>query len=390
MTWIISMILAAVFMIVAFLVGTALRRSGSEKIASVDEALLGATTDFDKEWARENTTTVDAQNVMRVGRIVQFAAIGVGILWIGLHTLVNTVVQVPAGHVGIVFTFKDITGQVPAGIHGIPPWKEVKDADTRVQRVRFGTENIQDAAAAGPGDLERANTLVAFSSETQDVFIQATLNFRVDERDIQTLFTTVGADYFNKLVRPRVLQIFKDTTVKFAAADIAPSREIIREEVRRRLREELAPRSIEVDDLLIDDIDFQPAFKAAIEQKQVATQDAQREEERIRQRAAEAEQARQVAQGKADSIAIEAEGQARANRSLSDSITDKLIQFQAVQRLAPNVQVALIPSGQGIIIDPATLLGQTVGATPPPPPPPLPPPAPAPAPAEETPPADQG
>ena len=121
-----------------------------------------------------------------------------------------------------------------------------------------------------------------------------------------------------------MLQIFKDTTVKFPAAEIAPSRELIREEVRRRLRDELdAAFSIEVDDLLIDDIDFQPAFKAAIEQKQVATQDAQREEERIRQRTAEAEQARQVAQGRADSIAIEADGQARANRSLSESLTDQ-------------------------------------------------------------------
>ena len=388
MTWIISMILAAVFMVVAFLVGSGLRRSGADKIARVDEALLGATSDFDKEWAQESKTTVEAQNLLRLGRLVQFAAIGVGVLWIGFHTLLNTIVQVPAGHVGIVFTFKDITGQVPAGIHGIAPWKSVEDADTRIQRVRFGTENTQDAAAVGPGDLERANTLVAFSSETQDVFIQATLNFRVDERDIQTLFTTVGADYFNKLVRPRVLQIFKDTTVKFPAAEIAPSRELIREEVRRRLREELTPFSIEVDDLLIDDIDFQPAFKAAIEQKQVATQDAQREEERIRQRTAEAEQARQVAQGRADSIAIEADGQARANRSLSESLTDQLIQFQAVQRLSPNIQIALIPSGEGVIIDPTTLVGGLAPSAPPRAPPPTPVPAPAPEPA--TPPADAG
>ncbi|MGI9657764.1 MAG: SPFH domain-containing protein, partial [Gaiellaceae bacterium] len=211
MTWIISMILAVVFMIAAFFVGSALRRSGKDKIAQVDEALLGSTSDFDKEWARESKTTVEAANQLRAGRIVQIVALGIGVLWIGFHTLVNTIVQVPAGHVGIVFTFKDITGQVPAGIHAIAPWKSVEDADTRVQRVRFGTENTQDAAAIAAGELQRANTLVAFSSETQDVFIQATLNFRVDQRDIQTLFRTVGADYFDKLVRPRVLQIFKKT-----------------------------------------------------------------------------------------------------------------------------------------------------------------------------------
>lgn len=378
------MVAAVVIAAVVWAVGTALRRGGRDKLARVDEAMLSSTSDFDKEWARESKTAVEATNALRTGRILQFGAIGLAILWMGFHTLINTIVQVPAGHVGIVFTFKDITGQVPAGIHAIAPWKSVQDADTRVQRVRFGTENSQDAAAIEAGDLQRANTLVAFSSETQDVFIQATLNFRVDERDIQTLFTTVGADYFEKLIRPRVLQIFKDTTVKFPAAEIAPSREQIREEVRRRLSEELTERSIEVDDLLIDDIDFQPAFKAAIEQKQVATQDAQREEERIRQRAAEAEQARQVAQGRADAIAIEAEGQATANRSLSESITDQLIQFQAVQRLAPDIDIALIPSGQGIIIDPATLVGRSAGSAPPPP---SPTPTPTPTPAPATPPA---
>lgn len=378
------MVAAVVIAAVVWAVGTALRRGGRDKLARVDEAMLSSTSDFDKEWARESKTAVEATNALRTGRILQFGAIGLAILWMGFHTLINTIVQVPAGHVGIVFTFKDITGQVPAGIHAIAPWKSVQDADTRVQRVRFGTENSQDAAAIQAGDLQRANTLVAFSSETQDVFIQATLNFRVDERDIQTLFTTVGADYFEKLIRPRVLQIFKDTTVKFPAAEIAPSREQIREEVRRRLSEELTERSIEVDDLLIDDIDFQPAFKAAIEQKQVATQDAQREEERIRQRAAEAEQARQVAQGRADAIAIEAEGQATANRSLSESITDQLIQFQAVQRLAPDIDIALIPSGQGIIIDPATLVGRSAGSAPPPP---SPTPTPTPTPAPATPPA---
>jgi hypothetical protein len=45
---------------------------------------------------------------------------------------------------------------------------------------------------------------------------------------------------------------------------------------------------------------------------------------------------------------------------INDSLTPLLIQFQAVQKLADNVQIALIPSGNGIIIDPATLLAGAV------------------------------
>jgi len=41
---------------------------------------------------------------------------------------------------------------------------------------------------------------------------------------------------------------------------------------------------------------------------------------------------------------------------LSESLTAEVIQFQALQKLADNIQIALLPSGQGLIIDPATLL----------------------------------
>jgi len=72
---------------------------------------------------------------------------------------------------------------------------------------------------------------------------------------------------------------------------------------------------------------------------------------------AQAEQRAATAQGEADRLRIEAQGQADANRLINESLTPLLIQFQALQRLADNVQIALIPSGNGIIIDPATLLG---------------------------------
>ena len=226
--------------------------------------------------------------------------------------------------------------------------------------------------------------MVAFSEETQDVFIKATLNFRIDDSDIQTLFTTVGPDYFNKLIRPRVLQIFKDTTVKFKAVDIAPSRELIREEVRERLRTELAPSSIEVVDLLIDDIDFQPAFKSAIEAKQVATQDAQREEERIVQATNEAQQlversegdaevkrqlalgdadalrtaaqadadaARLRAGGEADALREIADGQRDANLSVNPTLTENVLTFETIKKIAPTLDLAFLPSEGNIILD---------------------------------------
>src|SRR6266852_4155169 len=189
--------------------------------------------------------------------------------------------SVTAGHVGIVYQFGGIVGQKSDGFQTTWPWQSMREASVQVQRFTF-------------------DRLDSFSQETQDVFITATLNYEVSPGDIQRLYRTVGSDYFEKLIVPRVNQFFKDETVKFRSVEIAPNRDTIREQVRRRLKSELASSSIQVDDLLIDNIDFPAAFKEAIVQKQVATQNALREQQNVKRAQYEAEQIVARAKGQAD------------------------------------------------------------------------------------------
>jgi len=233
--------------------------------------------------------------------------------------------SIPAGHVGIVYQFGGIVGQRGDGFQAVWPWQEVKEASVQVQRYTF-------------------DRLDSFSEETQDVFITATLNYEVSPSDIQRLYRTVGPDYFNKIVVPRVNQFFKDETVKFKSVEIAPNRDQIREQVRNRLKQELASSSIQVDDLLIDNIDFPAAFKQAIVEKQVATQNALREQQKVKQAEYEAQQTIATAQG-----------QARANHLLDQSLTQKIINYTLVQKIAPTIQTALIPSNA--IVNTTSLFG---------------------------------
>jgi regulator of protease activity HflC (stomatin/prohibitin superfamily) len=198
--------------------------------------------------------------------------------------------------------------------------------------------------------------LGSFSEETQDVFINATLNIEVSPDNIQELYRNVGQNYFEKLVPTRVRQLFKNETVKFKAVDIAPNREQIRTAVEENLREELSKFSIDVVALLIDNIDFNQSFKDAIEAKQVATQNAQEAAERIKQRENEALQLIAEAEGTKQATITIAEGQAEANRLLDASLTENVILFQAIQKLADDLDIAILPAGEGVIIDPTTLL----------------------------------
>ena len=63
-----------------------------------------------------------------------------------------------------------------------------------------------------------------------------------------------------------------------------------------------------------------------------------------------------AAEGVAGALVAEAKGKAEANRLITESINPLLVQWEAVQKLADDITIALLPSGEGIIIDPATLL----------------------------------
>ena len=262
------------------------------------------------------------------------ALVGVAtVVLLAVTTLWNMAYQVPAGHVGIVYTFGGITDQRSDGLQWIAPWANLRIASVQVQGHKF-------------------DKLSSFSKETQDVFVDATINVQVSSQNIQELYRDVGANYFDILVRPRVLQAFKDEIVKFTSVDIAPNREAIRKTVRERLTKELETHSIAVQDLLIDNISFSGKFQNAIEEKQSQSQLALAEREKVAARKAEADQAIEKARGEGQAILDVAAKQAEANKMLAESITPAYVQYLFATKLAPNVNVMMVPSGQQFMLGP--------------------------------------
>ena len=276
--------------------------------------------------AREMRKSEDPEAV-RAGKIILTASLVIVPLFILLFTVVESFHSVRAGYVGVIYQFGNIVGQTEAGLVTTWPWQNVQEANVQVQRAQFS-------------DLD------AFSAETQDVFIVATINYRVDPATVQELYRGVGPNYFEKLVPTRVNQLFKDETVKYRAVNIAPNREKIRREVRERLAKELAKYSIQVEDLLVDDIKFSPEFTQAIEDKQIATQQAQAAQNRVRE-----------AKFKARQVIEQAQGEAKAFSLKNRTLTPLIVQQNAIDKLNPNVEVIILPSGSNFLL-PAGLLAR--------------------------------
>ncbi len=353
MGWIVGTITLLILAAAAIAIGGYIQRLSRKTTAEVEKE--GLSPNYDR---KKLTTEAGEQNL--VAKAVGYGAGGTFIgLWL-LITFITAFHQVPAGHVGVVYEFGAIVGQTEDGPQWIAPWRSVENATVQVQSFAF-TDNpddvVDDVEVLGGG-------LDSFSIETQDVFIAARLDIKVSPRDVQGLYREVGDDYVNQLIPQRVAQAFKDVTVQFKAVDIAPNRDEIKELVEERLDGDLDAFSIDVVALLIENISFSPEFTASIEAKQVATQEAARAAELIVKAENDALAVIATAEGVAGALVAEANGKAEANRLITNSINPLLLQWEAVQKLADDVTIALIPSGEGVIIDPTTLLGQVPAPAP--------------------------
>jgi len=250
-----------------------------------------ATTKYDPAIREHVTTPASTSQPLR--RVGEIAAVALLVVWALLTVFVFSMKRVAAGEVGIERQFGSIVGQRSEGVSFIAPWRSIDTVSIRTERQTFGTPDAPITAA---------------SNETQDVYIIATINYSVSEANVQDLIRDVGTNWFDVLVPTRVNQYIKQETAKWATAEIIPNREAIRQAVLARLRSDLGENySITISDLLLDNISFSPEYTQAIEDKQVATEQAQAEENRTETVRAQAEQRRVQAQGEADAQVIAAQ-----------------------------------------------------------------------------------
>jgi len=266
----------------------------------------------------------------KAARLARAITLGVSLLVFVLATAFGSVNQIRTGHIGIVYTFGAITSQVPEGLQIVAPWKDLKEANIQILRYK--------------------SDLACFSKETQSVKVQASVNYRTSPDAIQELYRSVGENYQQILIDSRLQQIFKDEIVKYTSVEIAPQREAIRKSAAKRLEEELKAFSVTVVDLFLDNIDFEEAFEHAVEQKQIATQKALEEFEKVKVEQHKAEQAVERAKGEGAALLAKAEKESEANRKLAESITQPLVNYMIAQKLSDKIQVMILPAGQQFIL----------------------------------------
>ena len=250
------------------------------------------------------------------------------ILIVGVIMLASSLfTSVPTGYTGILTTFGKVNDTtLEAGINLKAPWQDVVLMDNREQTHQF--------------------TVLAFSSDIQEVQVSGTISYSIDKTTAMKLYRDVGTNYYEILVVPRLNEAVKVMISQYTAEDLIANRGTLSTNMLTAVNTSTSEYGLNVINISID-VDFSDAFTEAVEAKQVATQVMQRTQTEQQQETMIAEQtaarlqieadaaaavARTHADAEAYAIRTKAEAEATANQLLAGSLTDPLIDYMRINQ----------------------------------------------------------
>lgn len=193
---------------------------------------------------------------MKNKQLITVAAGVVGIILV-LIVFASAYVQIPSGYVGVLTRFGKVIGERQPGVSWKAPFIEsVTPMNVQVQKEQV------DASAASK-DLQTVTTTVA-------------LNYHLDHAQVSNVYVNLSVDYVDRVISPDIQEATKAVTAGYNAEELLSKRAQVADSMTKELIDKLQPRGIVVDQVSIVNFAFSQEFSQAIEQKQVAQQDAQR------------------------------------------------------------------------------------------------------------------
>ncbi len=277
-----------------------------------------------------------------------------------LTTLGAGLVFLQADEYGVVISAFAPNGyrEVPLtpGLHWIIPFVE------NVQKYSIARQTYTMSSTSSEGQVQGDDSIQARTKDGQQIFIDASVIYAIDPTKLIQLHITWQNRYEENVVRPASRAAIRDAVSQFGIEEVVSTKRAeLESAIREGIQSSLNANNIIMEEFLLRNIRFSDEYAAAVEQKQIAEQQAQQAKFVVEQKKQEAEQARQTAQGQADAAVIAAKGaaesrliqaraEAEANQLLAQSLTPTLLQYQYILKLAPGVQTIFVPSGNQFIL----------------------------------------
>ncbi|MEE3999126.1 prohibitin family protein [Tenacibaculum sp. FZY0031] len=240
--------------------------------------------------------------------------------------IAKSTVTINSGEAGVLYkTFGGgvVTDEPPLGegFHVVAPWNKVHVYEVRQQEL-----------------FEKMKVL---SSNGLEIQIDASAWYQPVYKDLGNLHQTLGENYLQRVIQPAIRSAARSVVGRYTPEQLYSSkRDAIQDEIFIETKKILEKQYVQLNEILVRDVTLPSTIKEAIERKLKQEQESLEYEFRL-----------VTAQKEAEKQIIEAKGKADANRILSASLTDKILQdkgIEATNRLANsnNSKVVIIGSGK--------------------------------------------
>lgn len=241
--------------------------------------------------------------------------------------------KIDVGNVGVVYSMSEgVEDEVlSTGYHFISPFKKVKEFPVSQQQIVF-SNNPSDY-----NEEEHADWSIDAPADGGMVKLNLSVNYNFVADKVTSLYENFGGMDGEQIVENRVqnqiIAYVKDVTPKFTVMEIYSEK---RSEVGQAISEYLTKKlmdeyGIEVTSVSIIDVQLDASLMEKIKAKEEAKQEAEKAELDLITAQKQAETNKVKAEGEAAVKVIEAKAEADANKLISDSITQNLIDMKEAE-----------------------------------------------------------
>ncbi|MGF1513282.1 MAG: prohibitin family protein [Elainellaceae cyanobacterium] len=220
------------------------------------------------------------------------AAVLLGIVSAAVLLLVfNCFVVIYPGQAGVLSVLgKSQDGALLEGLHVKPPFiSNVDIYDLTVQKFEVPAQSS--------------------TKDLQDLTARFAINFRIEPLQVVDIRRSQGTleNLVAKVIAPQTQESFKIAAAKRTAEQSITERELLKSDFDNALSDRLEKYAVTVLDTSVIDLSFTPEFTRAVEEKQIAEQQAQRAVYIAQEAEQQAQADINIAQGKAESQRMLAE-----------------------------------------------------------------------------------
>jgi regulator of protease activity HflC (stomatin/prohibitin superfamily) len=251
------------------------------------------------------------------GRIIAGRIRIAAIVVVALLLLFSFFRIVPPGYAGVPVLLGRVQKQMQSGLNVVVPIVSVTLMDVRTNA--YTMSSIRDE-----GQVKGDDAIDALASDGLTVALDVTVWFRLDEKLASWVYSNIGPDYTEKIVRPSIRTALRDAASRFSASELysATGRSVYTSTVDSLLDVAFAGKGIIRERVLLRRVKLPDMVMQAIEAKLSEDQNAQKMEFTLAKERKEADRKR-----------VEAQGIADANRVIAGSLTNSYLSWYYIEML---------------------------------------------------------